>query len=167
MFPSKALRILDVGTRDGYAIELFKKVGYTAMGIDIDKEYLKHAEKQGRNVRHGDIMDISTLKDLGKWDVIFSRHCMEHCANTRQFFESCKYLLNENGYLFLTFPIEKRGQHKNPKHLVSLQNKGGVRKHVPKEFKEIFFGHSRRKNIRGRWSEYLYVAQLVYPKKEK
>lgn len=110
--PSRKVTVLDIGTRDGYAVEVLNKRGYTAEGIDLIDVYIKDAQAKGRNVVFGDMMDESTLPNK-KYDIIYTRHCIEHCRNGLRFMKSCEKLLKPRGKLFLIFPLESKKMFKN------------------------------------------------------
>jgi len=104
VFPDKSLRVLDVGTRIGYAVELLERAGYSASGTDIEPEYVAYATSCGRDVIVDDIMNSAFPQNC--CDVIFSRHAIEHCNDTVAFFNACDRLLVCGGRLFITFPLE-------------------------------------------------------------
>ncbi len=89
--------VLDVGARDGYALRLFRKAGFYAMGIDIYPE--------APEVREDDFTQ-TTLDTNFKYDYIYSRHVLEHCSDAHSFFESCNKVLKPKGLLFMTVPLE-------------------------------------------------------------
>ncbi|GAG77738.1 unnamed protein product, partial [marine sediment metagenome] len=70
-FQSNAISVLDVGCRDGYATSLLRKFGYRAIGMEIEKEFVLYARKQGRPVIHGDAMNIPFSNCF---DVVYTRH---------------------------------------------------------------------------------------------
>jgi 2-polyprenyl-3-methyl-5-hydroxy-6-metoxy-1,4-benzoquinol methylase len=104
-------RVLDVGTRDGFCVELLTSFGYDASGIELMLSYVNYARDMGRNVCFGDMMDVNTLPS-GGYDAVFSRHCIEHCRDPRQFFKSCKYVLRPGGKLFIIAPLQTRKEFK-------------------------------------------------------
>ena len=140
-FPDK-VSVLDVGTRDGYAVELLNKKGYQAEGIELLGHYVEHAKAMGRPVTFGDMMDQSTLPEK-KYDIIYSRHCIEHCRDSLTFMKSCEWLLNPNGNLFMIFPMESDNMLKRhePYHMVNFPDKESFKKFLEKtNFKIIKLG---------------------------
>ena len=105
------LDVIDVGTRDGYTVELLNKYGYKAIGIELVDAYVKYAQEHKRNVVFGDLMDLDTLPKE-KFDIVFSRHCLEHCRDGLQYFKSCEYLLKPKGLIFMVFPLETKEEFK-------------------------------------------------------
>ncbi len=52
-------RVLDVGTRDGFAVELFRSIGFAnSLGVELFEDYVKYAQSKGRNVEQGDIHQL-------------------------------------------------------------------------------------------------------------
>jgi len=90
-------RVLDVGARDGYAMQLLIKAGFDAVGLDINPE--------SSFVAYDDFTDT---KIQDKFDYIYCRHVLEHCADTAGFFASCHNVLKPGGILFLTVPLESK-----------------------------------------------------------
>ena len=109
-FPPPA-KLLDVVTRDGYAIHLLKKHGYELFGTDIDDEYVNFCKNRGYNVLLDDFSDTQIEE---KFDIVYSSHVIEHCLYPLDFLKSCEKVLKKDGVAFLYFPIErKRGDKKH------------------------------------------------------
>jgi len=107
------LRVLDLGVRDGYSTKELTKAGYTVIGTDSDREFVKYAQGRGLPVIYDDVMQ--TRLRSHSFDVIYGRHVLEHCAPTELFFEQCAKLLKPSGIVFFIFPLEpvrKPGNHK-------------------------------------------------------
>ena len=162
-FPNRELKVLDIGARDGYAVELLAKKGYKVLGTELVKKFVEFAQKKGRDVIFDDAMDTKITK---KFDVIYSRHCLEHCRDTLQFFETCKKLLNNKGSVFITFHLETKKQfyaRKFPglQHMVYYKNKDAFRKITEEtNFKEVYFGKAKRMGIIPDRKEMLFVGRL-------
>lgn len=155
-FPQRGL-VLDIGSRDGYAVQLLEYNGYEAIGSDLRKEHVEYAKKRGRNV----VVDNATNSSFedGWFDYIFSRHCIEHTQEPDRFLSECHRLLKSSGKVFLVFPKESdhewRSRDKND-HLTHFPDKDSFRKISP--FKEIFFGKSKAKGIDSK-NEYLFIGE--------
>ncbi len=108
----KSGKVVDIGTRTGFAVKQLTKHGYDAMGTDIEPCYVEYAVKRGLNVIVDDFMN--TKLKANEFDLIYSRHVLEHCPDTEKFFLNCKKILKPKGNIFLTFPLEEypRGEHK-------------------------------------------------------
>jgi SAM-dependent methyltransferase len=70
------MKLLDVGCGQGYALELFAKIGLIPVGVTIGAEDLQICNNKGLNVY---CMDQSFLKFKDHvFDFIWCRHCIEH-----------------------------------------------------------------------------------------
>jgi len=108
----KSGKVVDIGTRTGYAIKLLTKHGYDAIGTDIEPHYVNYATEHGLNVIVDDFMN--TMLEANTFDLIYSRHVLEHCPDTIKFFQNCEKILKPKGNIFLTFPLQEnlKGEHK-------------------------------------------------------
>lgn len=100
----KGASVLDIGCRDGYSVKNLSKRGYNVLGTDVENEYVDYCKKHGRNVVLDDILDT---KILPGFDIIFSRHVIEHTSDAKKFLDVCYSLLYKVGSIFITFPLEK------------------------------------------------------------
>lgn len=162
----KTLRVLDVGSRDGYAVEVFNKHGYDATGIEIVPEYAEYARSKQRKVVVHNIIDGKLYGDDPHavfHQAIFSRHCVEHVKDTAAFLRGCSANLTERGHIFLTFPLETDKEWKARKsndHLTHFPDKEAFRKFVREsDFEEIWFGKSKHKGIDGVGKEVLFIGR--------
>jgi SAM-dependent methyltransferase len=158
-FPSVGT-VLDVGSRDGYAVEALGSHGYVATGLELVPEYVDYAQAHQRNVVQGDILGPPV--EAESFDYIFSRHCVEHCKSTGRFLDACWSILVPGGGLFLTFPLEttKEWRHrKKNDHLVHFEHKAEFRgMALAAGFKESFFGKSKSQGIIPNGKEVCYVG---------
>lgn len=106
-FPKRDIRVVDVGARDGYGVFCLRAHQYRdVLGVELIQGYVDLAQELGRNVVFDDWMD--TKLPANSRDVVFSRHCIEHCRDGLRFFASCRHVLCEGGKVFLTCPVEGR-----------------------------------------------------------
>lgn len=139
-------KIVDIGTRDGYAVELLSKSGYDVIGTDLIPSFVLHAKEHGRNVIEDDIMR-SKLPE-SSFDVVLSRHCIEHCSNPDVFVSEAARILKPAGCLFMTFPLESpKERAQNRYHLCHFENKDMFRRIAEKHFDEITFCKSKSKGL--------------------
>ncbi len=102
-------RILDLGTRDGYLVQLLSEHGFDAIGIELLGKVARFARKRGRNVVQ---MDMHNLRFPDAYfDLIISRHSLEHFLNHRQVLAECARVLKDDGFLFIVIPIERGKPH--------------------------------------------------------
>jgi len=88
-------RCLDVGARDGYMVKMMKKRGYGAVGIDV--------MPKNRSVMKDDILNNNLMKN--GYDLVITRHCIEHCFNVRGFLSNSRDLLKDDGIFIMLFPL--------------------------------------------------------------
>lgn len=96
-------KILDIGTGTGYTTHLFNKNNIDSVGIDKSSDMINAAKKKYPNSKYeiGDILntkkfdfnEFSHITCLGK--------TIYEIKDKKTFFENCKPLLEENGYLIL------------------------------------------------------------------
>jgi len=161
-FPSVGT-VLDVGSRDGYAVECLNSHGYVTTGTELVPEYVKYAQEHKRNVIQDDA--TASVMDDESFDYIFSRHCVEHCRSTEKFLSECWRILRPTGGIFLTFPLEGEKEWKSRKrgdHLVHFSHKNEFRAIATAVgFREDFFGKSRSQGIIPEGKEVCYVGAKV------
>jgi 2-polyprenyl-3-methyl-5-hydroxy-6-metoxy-1,4-benzoquinol methylase len=163
-FPDKSLKIIDIGARDGYSVELLKKAGYKVFGTELIEGFVRHAIKHHRAVVWDDMMD-SNLPS-GRVDVIFSRHCIEHCRDSLTFLRTCERVLKRGGHLFMTFPLETKKDFNARKdvgknHMVYFKDKDAFRNIIRETgIVEIEFGKSKRYGIIPDKREVLFIGRV-------
>lgn len=96
----KRKKILEFGCGLGQNIYGLSKLGVDVSGYDISKFSLDFCKKKG-------IKTISDMKKAKKFDVIFSRHVLEHVRDPFETLEMLKRHLNKNGLLILILPCER------------------------------------------------------------
>ena len=146
LFPSPA-SVLDVGSRDGFCMRLFKSKGYYCVGTDIDP-------------RCGDVLrdDFENTKLTRKFDIIFSRHVIEHCKDIDKFLMTCKHLLVPGGHVFIMFPLQSK-REANEKHKVFIETMDEFRAYTERAgFTEIRFHKMRKKGRTAKYDEVYYAG---------
>lgn len=118
-------RGLDVGTRDGYAIEAFRRLGISeAGGIELVPETADYAARRGRAVRQADMRQLPDQE--GRWDLVTSIHSLEHCPEPERAIAEMVRVLRPGGWLFLVVPREETLGH-DPLHLCVFPNAQALR----------------------------------------
>lgn len=164
IFKDKTKYVVDVGARDGYSTQLLRDCGFGVIGTELITDYAVYAQKNGRNVVCDDIMETSMPENY--CDIIFSRHCIEHCRDTVQFFKSCEKILRPNGKIFLTFPLETKKKFKARKypglnHMVYFETKDDFRRILKKtNIRTLFLGKSKQFGILPDGNEILFMGTL-------
>ena len=97
---------LDVGCSTGYLSKLLSQKGYKVAGIEINEDSAKKAEKFCSRVVISDLdkVLISSLFDIGTFDLIVYGDVLEHLKNPWLVLHESRKLLNENGYIVASIP---------------------------------------------------------------
>lgn len=101
-------KILEVGSNDGYFLEKFRKKNFKYVyGIEPSSDVYKISKKKGLKV-FNDFFSYSSVKKnfklTNKFDMIFSRHVLEHISDLSFFFKQLNMSLKKNGHLVLEVP---------------------------------------------------------------
>lgn len=97
-------RILEVGCNDGGFLVALRQAGFTnLLGIDPAKDAVAAARVQGLNVIC-DYLAPETAKSLGQFDLIVSRHNLEHIRDLGGMVEAFRTLLKPGGYVLVEVP---------------------------------------------------------------
>ncbi|MCL4549892.1 MAG: class I SAM-dependent methyltransferase [Bacteroidetes bacterium] len=102
--------VLEIGCAEGGLLEVMESNGNYAVGIELSAERAEIAKQKNSklNVIVGDITDPKLLEKLNKkFDLIIIREVIEHVQNKTAAFDNLNALLNENGYLFISFPPKR------------------------------------------------------------
>lgn len=102
-------RVLDLGTRDGYGVEVLTRAGMDAIGVELIETVARYARRQGRNVVSMDMHNLLFADE--SFDLLVTRHSLEHTLDYRQVLAECARVLKPGGGLFIVIPIESRQPH--------------------------------------------------------
>ena len=98
------LKILEIGSNDGYLLSLLKKFNSFVLGIDPSPNMNKLAKKRGINT----LQDLFSLKNIykikkiyKKFDLVIANNVLNHSNDPGDFFRGIKKILKEDG-LFIT-----------------------------------------------------------------
>lgn len=100
---SLPITALDVGCSTGSIVYVLNSKGYTATGIDIDKNAVKFAMSHyGIDVREGMIDDIGEKGET--FDIVIFNHVIEHIHQPIGTLIKARKLLNPQGELWISLP---------------------------------------------------------------
>jgi SAM-dependent methyltransferase len=101
------LKILEIGSNDGFLLSLLKKHGHNVLGIDASAVMNELASKRGVNTKLG-IFDEKFAKDIlsesGKFDLIIANNVFNHADNPQSFFKAVRHLLEDQGIFIFESP---------------------------------------------------------------
>jgi len=103
----KDKKILDVGCAEGGTVYELRNQGYFCDGIEIEvgrAEIAKKHIKGSAKIYVGDITKPPDIKE--KYDIVIMRDVIEHIYDKGKALDNISNLLNEDGILFLTFPLK-------------------------------------------------------------
>lgn len=100
-------KIVDVGANDGTFLDLLVQEGYTDVcGIEPTMDASTIAIEKSHEIINDflslDLVDKHNLEN--KYDVVTSRHVLEHVLELDDFLQACRLMLNEGGVLILELP---------------------------------------------------------------
>ncbi len=100
-------KVLEVGCAEGGLLEVLQDLGMYARGVELSPERVNIAKDKNPklNIDVGDITDTALPGKLGEtFDVIVIREVIEHVPNKITAFDNLNKLLNNDGFLFISFP---------------------------------------------------------------
>ena len=112
----KGDKILDVGVGKGLALDMFKSMGLEVTGISLNQDEIDDAVTEGHDVRR---MDMSFMDfDDETFDVLWSRHSLEHSLFPFFTLHEFKRVLKPNGVLYVEVPAPntKNNNEHNTQH---------------------------------------------------
>ncbi|MDQ7818496.1 MAG: class I SAM-dependent methyltransferase [Melioribacteraceae bacterium] len=101
------LKVLEIGCAEGGLLEVLRNLGMDATGIELSPERIEIAKAINPQLKiiAGDITDEKLPDLIGeKFDLIIMREVIEHVSNKYTAFDNLDILLNDKGYLFISFP---------------------------------------------------------------
>lgn len=100
-FFAKPGKLLEVGCATGFFLEVAKKRGWQADGIEISKFAAQHAREKDFNVFCGTLDEFESGE---KYDCIVLWDVIEHVSSPRQALTKIRGLLKPGGFVFFTTP---------------------------------------------------------------
>lgn len=128
--------VLDVGTKDGQFPSWLERIGYSALGIEIDDEYVKYAQSKERPVRKGDACNLDFPDE--SFNVVFAHHvqglCPDYMKSYMEMFRTAKC----DGYIVTCNQVPG-----NPRKHFSLVNSSNEIREMLKLFKHevVYFDY--------------------------
>lgn len=117
----ESIKILDVGARDGWTVDLFNQIGYpNVIGVELIDELVTHAKSKGRNVISGDIHKLPFNNN--SFDIVFCRHTLEHTIDPyKAMAEIIRVSRTKGGIIFISLPLERKARGKHTTAIPNLR----------------------------------------------
>ena len=101
------LKILEIGSNDGYLLSLLKKMGHNVLGIDASSKMNEIASRKGIKTKLGIFnAKLSKIinKQFGKFDLIIANNVFNHSDNPQSFLNGVWNLLKNKGIFTFESP---------------------------------------------------------------
>lgn len=100
-FIGKNKRVLEIGCATGYISKKLKENGCHVIGVEIDEEAARLAEKVCDKIIKGDIEEISVK---GKFDVIICSDVLEHLKDPLKTLKKLRGNMKDDGKIIVSVP---------------------------------------------------------------
>lgn len=100
----KGKKLLEIGSGEGFVLQLFEKKGFDVFGIEPSKDNLEIIKKKLKrgNCKTGFAEELPQFDR--KFDVIIMSHVLEHIVDCRDILSKLKNALSQDGILFIEVP---------------------------------------------------------------
>lgn len=130
-------RLLDIGCGNGTFLVRAERMGWDAVGLELDQKAVSVARKRGLNVRAGSV-EILDAEAAEQYDIVTLSHVIEHVHNPRGLINCVYRLLKPGGHLWLETPnLNSLGHRKFHQSWRGLE--------VPRHL--VLFNHHSLKNL--------------------
>jgi SAM-dependent methyltransferase len=106
LLPTKPARILDLGVGSGWTSEIFARVGYEVIGLDISPEMIEIARSRiSEGLALGfHVQDYEKPISFGLFDAVVMYDSLHHCENENQVMENISKALKAGGVFLAVEP---------------------------------------------------------------
>ncbi len=118
---TKIKDVLEVGCYDGYVLYKLKKMGFNVSGCEPSKGALI-GKKFGLNIYKRFFNSKFFIKKNLKYDLVFSRHFLEHMINPSKILKEKIKILRKNGLIIIEVPNIQYYLKKSLLEVFSLQH---------------------------------------------
>ena len=154
--PPKPARVLDLGVGSGWTSEIFARVGYEVIGLDISPDMIEVARSkmsEGLNLRFF-VHDYEKPFPFGLFDAVIMYDSLHHCENEKQVVKNIFEVIKPKG-LFIA--VEPGKGHSRSKEATDATRKYGTTE------KDMPFDYVKELLVRQGFSEvkqYVRLKQL-------
>lgn len=149
-------KVLDVGCALGFFIELLKKKGWDAKGVELSDDAAQYAKKElGLEVYTGSVEEIGF--EAGSFDIVTMLDVLEHVVSPNSILKETNRILKKQGLILATVPNVSGAEEKGIEGLTNFLFAEGHLFNFPLHtFKRLF-------NING--FNIIAVTSLSIPKR--
>lgn len=117
--------VLEIGCGDGFSMDWLRKLKFDCTGIDINPEKIETARQYGHTVFCVDAIELPFADNY--FDVVYSRHTLEHILKPEPMLKEIHRVLNSMGLFSLIVPVVTANQVGfNKKHVIAIPDKAYV-----------------------------------------
>lgn len=157
---SKKVKVLDVGCRNGVFLDLLIHKGYNnVQGVDLVQKCVDSCTKDGLKVIHADCQNLSLVFGDTLFDVVYSRHTLEHVIDPSKALNEFWRILKVNGICFIIIPIQKPCRNKDIKwgHAFVFTNKKQLIDLCKHKFRTLHTSF----HLFGKIREFWYIGEKI------
>ena len=147
--------VLDVGSNDGFAAEVFRRAGMKVLGLEINPIRVVEALSHGVPTLCLDMNKIYLLDGTLTVDCVFCSHTLEHSQNPKSALAQLASITLDR--MFIVIPIESKDMKENDSHYFRFDDEGAFRKIVPEGWRVLKYW---REN--GGAQEMVFVLERKY-----
>jgi SAM-dependent methyltransferase len=146
---ARGLRVLDVGSGEGYGTALLADTAAEVLGVDYSPAAVRHASEKYRrpNLRY-ELRDATDLAGLGedRFDLVTCFEVIEHVANDDAFVRGIAHVLRPGGTLILSTPNNTlwRGPRSDGAYHVNNLSPRELRQLLAPHFDVVLYGQCVR-----------------------
>jgi 2-polyprenyl-3-methyl-5-hydroxy-6-metoxy-1,4-benzoquinol methylase len=100
-YPKRKLKVLDIGSGLNQ-YDYMRRKGWSVLGTEISKTFVKYAKKKGWNVVFGDVLDMKFKSK--EFDAIAMMAVVEHLKSPKKYLLKCREILKDDGILIIEVP---------------------------------------------------------------
>lgn len=121
-FGTKEISVVDVGGNDGYTLKKIKIKTNRKVLIEPSKAAIEIAKNENIEICNDFLNNNTATQYANKFDVVITRHVIEHISDPKEFFANLLKLLKPNGLIFIETPDLLSVLKRTLLRVVSLQH---------------------------------------------
>ena len=95
--------LFELGSGEGFVLELFEKKGFDVYGIEPSKDNMEIINKKLK-MGKCEVGFAENIKTNTKFDVVIMSHILEHVVNCKEILSNLKDIISDKGVLFIEVP---------------------------------------------------------------